>query len=595
MNTKNLILSFISLFCLTQIQAQYNLVLENINKQAILFSIEVKKTAGAEQIIISRGDELRGKGSLSSSLLHGDYSRKVFEAAVQITIQGFNDFTVDEVSSPAAKEAIKEVYEEVLLTRLPLKALNEERGAGIIQVLNREIELFKMIQTDTSKKNKSCKKAITIRELDELKRLKESTKKIEEKKKNVGEVPINKEASPRGEFNIDSEKETWEIDSTVRLIIKQVSFKISDNFINRITIDGVVTNGISEKEVSIDNMFWSLALKKFDHQTNSVVFNGTRYHFSYGDILLYKATGGGSKSYHVQDAEFALQPFQEKMLLKRGLDQYLGINIFNDYFGLYASNPNSPLSMSFSANIPFNLSQLQRGRHFQKAKITINTAILNNFGGIGGFGKIVKHQPSIDTNSQLPIVDTFMLDHFDLIRFRNFSASGYFTTIGLEAKKLNLTFHIGLGAELYVSRFQYTEVTDSIDIANTYSIVSGAPFVNFVAEYRPDQFFGIDMEARMKYLTMLTSSNAIPQLLESAGLYENGVLNKGAYNEMNFGNRLIFSVEVDLFAHINKKGKSGVFAKVGGELGFNNANIFPMIVLGYSTNLDAYINSVREE
>jgi hypothetical protein len=595
MKMKNLTLLLVSFFYLSQINAQYNLVLNNKDTNPILFSIDIKKTKGAEQIIISRGDRLEEKHS--SGLLYGDYSRTFFETAVQTTIINFSDFTSVEVSYLEAKRAIEVVYEKVLLTRLPLNTLNEERGAGIIKILNREIKLANgRPKYNKSKKNKdttSRKNTLPIEVLQELETLRKFKEWHHEEYEQ--EHPMNRESSPRSEFNANSVNEKWEIDSSLRLVIEQVSFEISDNFITRITIDGIVTDGITSEEVSIDNTIWSLALKKFDHQTNSVSFKDSMYSFSYGAVFLYKATATGSKGYHIQDAEFTLKPFQEKTLLKRGLDQYLGINIFSDYFGLYAPNPNSPLSMSFSANIPLNLYQKRNQRFFQQANVTINTAILNNFGGIGGFGNIIKHEPIIDTSNKSPIVDTFMLDHFDLIRFKNFSVSGYFTTIGLEAKKLNTTFHIGLGAELYVSRFKYTEATDSIDISNEYSIVSAAPFINFIAEYRPDQFFGINMEARVKYLTMLTSSNAIPQLLESAGLYEKNVLNKKGYNEMTFINRLVFTAEMDLFAHINNKGKSGIFARVGGELSINNANIFPMIVLGYSTNLDSYINSIREE
>ena len=143
------------------------------------------------------------------------------------------------------------------------------------------------------------------------------------------------------------------IDSQL-LIIRDVSFRISDNYIYDISIIGYIEG----QEITISNKNWSLSLKNHFQQSVSFWFKNKNLKFCFSDVFRYQHDPStGAYSYYVQDAEFNLKPGEEKVLYKRSLNDYLSINIANDFLGINTGNSNNLITTDFNAILPLNVNQ----------------------------------------------------------------------------------------------------------------------------------------------------------------------------------------------------------------------------------------------
>ena len=92
---------------------------------------------------------------------------------------------------------------------------------------------------------------------------------------------------------------------------------------------------------------------------------------------------------------------------------------------------------------------------------------------------------------------------------------------------------------------------------------------------------------------MFNTNNKNPRVYESAGLYSKDNNQSANYHTMKVKNRFIYSAELNLYAHLSKStGKSGIFGRFAIDFDITK-NVFPRILVGYSTNLDSYIGGLR--
>lgn len=369
-----------------------------------------------------------------------------------------------------------------------------------------------------------------------------------------------------------------------KMIIENISFTISDNYITKIIILGKV-NG---KTVKITNKNWSLSLKKRKGQRNSFQVGDSVYYFCYSqifDYFPYEKTG--AYNFYVKDAEFNLKLGEEKLLFKRSIDEYLGINIASDFLGLNTGNASNLLTTDFNAVLPLNINQFKRIRWLNYASLELGFTVLNGSNGVNNLRDVY-----VVKDSTSEMFNELYVDVFDLVRFQNINLDFHVSLLGYELKALNSIYHIGVGMEFYRSGMRHIIELPGRDSTINFNVFSSSPYLKLLMQYRPDLRIGVDFEYKIRRLTLLNLTNDNPFLHLSDGIDKR---EENTFRELEKNRKFINTFEINLYGKVGNR--AGVFARVGIDaIGFKfDKNIFPRITVGYSTNLNAYVNSVNKD
>lgn len=538
------------LFSLTSV-AQGALVLKDTNDSPVLFNVTIDVSNNQEYVKICR--QIDGKDSCSKSAmpLIGNYDITAFKTLCFTLIKanlaadiksGFesDEMVIDRITS------IYEVWRTNSIQNT-IRYLQSDQPAGVLSLNSEYIRL----------------------------------------------VPKGDDCSCGG-FQQQTQKNSASFLPTAppeepTLKIERVAFTISDNYINKVTIVGQVIIADGNEKVVITNKSWSLSIRSFAGQSITIFKDGDKkYNLCYCDLFRYEPHPvSGAFNFYVQDEEFSLLPGESKVLTKRNLDDYIGINITSDFLGLNSNNANNLLITEFNVVLPLAMSQYKRMRYTPYAAVRLSFAAVD---GINGKNDIL---PVNYTQNR----DTLFVDYFDLLRFQNIKTDLHLGFVGLELKNINSIFHLGGGSEFYRTGLQSKVINSDPggeDEITNFSAFSMVPYLRLTGQYRPDINFGVDLKVDVKNFMTMRFANDAPQILPSNGIYDD--YDKLQFNSIsNWRQRMVYSVELDLFAHIG--GKAGLFSRVGFDVTSPQPgrNIFPRILVGYSTNLDAYINKVQKK
>ena len=219
-------------------------------------------------------------------------------------------------------------------------------------------------------------------------------------------------------------------------------------------------------------------------------------------------------------------------------------------------------------------------RWFNHASVRLGFTVLNGTNGNNDFRDVTR------------LGDSLLIDAFDLLRYQNINLDFYLSIFAAEAKMINTIFHFSGGVDFHRSGLREIAESPGRDTIKEFNVFSSAPYFKILAQYRPDLNFGADLQYEIKSLSLQNNSNDNPFVFLSDGLIKEGEV---VFTSLKKNRQIIHSFELDLYGQVG--GKSGVFARVGIDAtGFSwRDNIFPRITVGYSTNLDSYINSVNKK
>jgi len=560
-----LLILILSFFKTTFLYAQGNFLLQDNSSNDIVFALQIVQSNNQDIIEITR--EGGTPASASSTIpLVGDYKFETYYQICKMVLKAWNDIPAAALDGIELRNQLYQSYETWQIRNVEGKArlLNEDKIAGVLKVKSLSVFLV------DSKKDLKCSD-IANRQGVMIDKIAKAMQQI---------VTLSASGNPIPE----SVREIAEME-VKELEIRDVAFTISDNFIYSITIEGIVDG----QEVTIKNNSWSLSLKDQDGQINAFTIGGVKYYFCYNDIFSYQSyPKTGAHSFYVKDEEFSLKPGEKRFLYKRSLNEYLGINISSDFLGINTDNASNLLTTDFNAILPLNIKQIKRARWVNHASARLLFTVLNGTNGSNGFkdiSSIPKNEPSDP--------DSLFVDVFDLVRFQNVNLDLYLSVLGVEAKGINTIFHLGGGIDFHRSGLRHIVELAGKDSITDFNVLSSAPYLKILAQYRPDLNFGADLQYKLKRFTLLNNSNENPFIFLSDGVNRE---NERQFIPLNGNKKTIHSFELDLYGQVGSR--AGLFARIGVDaIGFNswNDNAFLRITIGYSTNLSAYINDVRKE
>jgi ribosomal protein S18 len=536
-------------------KAQYNLVIQSTKKTNIFLSLNIIEENKAIKLKLygviqtSESDSTKSELKLDSAKFQEskiplyDYENYfTFKNFISNDIINFKELNVDSeyLKTTEYEEQIKNIHSKFLEDKLPLQLFADEKIAGYIEI-NKEAQLKKVEDTNSK-------------------------------------------------YNFDK----YEVTNAI-LKINNVSFTISDNYISKIVINGTVTIDSKEISVQIINNRWSLSLKKFYNQSVSFSINDTWFSVQYKDIFTFKPDEAtGNYNYYVKDDIFILEPGKKHYLITRGLNEYFNVQVFSNF--ITEDNEIDPnfVNTNFNAYLPLNVNQRKLTYWF--SNLSLNLKLLNLTSN-----KESNYQELFIDSISHTDTSFYYLDIFDLVRYQNHHFSSNLSIVAWEIKGLNTFIHLGSGFDVYKSGFKLTKIDSGLDTVNLYDLFSIAPFFKLTARYKPDLFFGADFSLKIKQQYLNNSSNNIPRIIESSGIYHSTYyINNKKFNEISKNiskQRLIYSLEFNLYTHINKAGKNGIFFTFLYDWYTpysSNKSSFCRFYIGYSTNLASYIGSIQK-
>ena len=191
----------------------------------------------------------------------------------------------------------------------------------------------------------------------------------------------------------------------------------------------------------------------------------------------------------------------------------------------------------------------------------------------------------------------FLVNFFDLVRFQNAALDFDLSIISYEMKDANLLFQFGVGANLFRSGVRSVRTKAGRDEVLDYNfLVASTPKWYGRFKYQPDLRFGADLQIEQKYFRpLLLNEESKLLFVDNDPVDEFGAQDFSLEESDSEVTGAYYSFHLNLYGQLGKK--SGVFASFLAELDGlgKGTQIFPRLLIGYSTNIANYVNSLPDK
>lgn len=410
---------------------------------------------------------------------------------------------------------------------------------------------------------------------------------------------------------------------------KAVVIKTFNNFIDMIHVDGFVRVDGRSYLVDFYNSSFSLALKSIYERKHYLAFRipvnvpdpncrGTNSSatstISLGDYKTYLVnitdlvrlnayknhfTFMAKDDSYLIDRDNKIVPYQ-----RRTFYDYLNFTTFLDFLGVVEKTPNSLIQIEGKVRLPLRLvnsrflsSRKKSFRYgsvfFPKVDAYLNAAFINGSQADTRYGTI------FNQSANSASLDSLFIDNFDLIRKNNIRTGIELGVLKSEMKGSNLNLYFDYGIHFDRTSLQYiivnTTAPDEIRQFNAWSWTHG-PIVRF--EYRPDQNLGMDLS--FTYNTrqrLLNSDNDNLRVYEISGpLNKNIPQPPGPLDLIGNYQKANYKIEFNTYFMVNPvRSNGGLYFRLSNYFNYNFSQIFPQVLVGYSTRLSGMVKNLREK
>ncbi|MEX0967380.1 MAG: hypothetical protein WD077_09085 [Bacteroidia bacterium] len=339
------------------------------------------------------------------------------------------------------------------------------------------------------------------------------------------------------------------------------------------------------------NNKWSLTMADFNHDIGFIegveVGKGDSkdtgiVYFSHM-LKLTPDSETGSFSINFTDKEGYLKPLDTLTAIKKSFNEYLAVLVMTSIWG-EENRVNNTIQTDFSLHVPLNSRNIMEAVYlpYLKGSLTL-TNLLND----------TRIENSVDSIDQ-----SLDLEYFELLNYNR----GFFKVqvpIILTEAKMFETRYTALGVlpkwkcinwikwikwiplpleleyNLYLTGLQTKVVSNGEDTLLKSSVFSSSYGANWLFSIRPEQEFGINLRFGRHYL--------VPHSLTSDVLSINYLPERQYWKA---GTEAFFAVG----STDENKRKSGVYFRGDFYFSHDFDKIFPLISVGYSTNLGGYLS-----
>jgi hypothetical protein len=279
---------------------------------------------------------------------------------------------------------------------------------------------------------------------------------------------------------------------------------------------------------------------------------------------------------------------------RREFYDYLTFTTFLDFLGVMERTPNSLIQMEGNLRMPLRLlnSRIRTSYSnvwFPKIDVDLNATFINGSQADTRYGTIYNQSTTPAS------LDTLYIDNFDLVRKYNIRTGFELGIFKRENKSSSINLYMDYGLHFYRTTLRYLllqeEGPDEEQRFNSWSFTHG-PIVR--AEYRPDQNIGADLSFEVNFnQKMLNSDN------DNLYVYEvSGPLNKNhgrtGFEPANARLRHNFKMELNAYFLVNpRRSNGGLYFRMANYFSYNFSQMFPQLMIGYSTRLTGMIKNFR--
>lgn len=289
---------------------------------------------------------------------------------------------------------------------------------------------------------------------------------------------------------------------------------------------------------------------------------------------------------------------------RRSFYDYLSFTSFMDFLGTIEKTPNSLIQLEGRIRLPLKLINSNAFKSKEKKYIYsrvfipkvdayLNAAFIN---GSQGDDRIATIYNQSTNSSQL---DTLYIDNFDLVRRNSIRTGIELGLVKSEMKSYNLNFYLDYGIHFFRTNLVYTIVNttapDEQNRFNTWSWTHG-PIGRF--EYRPDQNIGMDISFAVNFnQRLLNSSNDNLRVFEVKGpVNPNMNYPDEPLKIINRSQRANYKLEFNAYFMTNpSRSNGGLYFRLSNYFNYNFKQLFPQVMVGYSTRLSGMIKNIRSK
>lgn len=393
------------------------------------------------------------------------------------------------------------------------------------------------------------------------------------------------------------------------LSVKKIHVSIFNNRIDKLIVYGYIpkenteyiggTRGNDSTYVVMNNI-WSIPVSDFNNRRERVYFNSqvhkdVRYSFNVGDVLKI-LPHKGKYNYSLQNQEFDIDLSAPKdsaiKIAQKGVSDFFSGFVYSDVLGLSSTTNNSLFIAEARVFIPFHYRSWGVLTFFDNISFYGRATLLGNADGEGRFTQLKEPYKSW-TPDRFDITkeEAPQINSFNLLYNNNFDGGLRFTPLSLEWKGATTFLNIRLGYKFLRTTVNYNLIgLDSVladttgnfnTIESNYATNSFQAFsrmleLDLVARYRPQSNFSADIILGVGWLSERgTNINDL----------ELNVVNQGA---------LFIKTMANLYYKVPEK-KSGIACRFGGYTNTFNKyrRVYPVLKIGYATNLSAFVNKLQ--
>jgi hypothetical protein len=400
-----------------------------------------------------------------------------------------------------------------------------------------------------------------------------------------------------------------------RFYPQKVVARTFNNFIDMLHVEGmVVTESGKRYRVRCYNPNYSIPLKHIYMRNQYVVFTVPeqidpdtskqkqksfwRYMLNVSDLIAVNAHGNHS-TFMVRNEAYALTRTDSiAPYYRRSFYDYLNFTTFLDFLGVMEKTPNSLIQLEGRVRLPLQLTNSKikvfnrssfNNVFLPKIDVYLNAAFVNGSQQDSRFGTIY-NEAAKSTD-----MDSLYIDHFDLVRKYNIHTgieAGFFKK---EWKGSNINMYFDYTMRFWRSTLRYAIIDstalDQQEQFNAWSWTHG-PLLRF--EYRPDLNIGADFSFGADFRQrILNSDNDNLQVFEVKGPINRNMINKPNVNTISDHHRTNYKLEFNVYYMVNpRRSNGGLYFRVSNYFTYNFKQVFPQILVGYSTRLTGMINNL---
>jgi hypothetical protein len=306
------------------------------------------------------------------------------------------------------------------------------------------------------------------------------------------------------------------------------------------------------------------------------------------------------QTYMIRNGSYLLT--RDKMAapyLRRGFYDYLSITTFLDFLGVVEKTPNSLIQIDGRLRCPLRLMNsrflgsqdyIRPSVFFPKLDAYLNVAFINGSQSDNRYGTILNQSASGSGS------DTLYIDNFDLIRKNNIRTGLELGLLKTELKQSHLNFYLDYGLHFARTSLRYTVVdtqeVDEVNRFNTWSFNHG-PIIRF--EFRPDQPFGADLSFSANVRQqLLNNDNDNLRVFEVKGPLNVNAARSNPILPIRGGEKANYKFEFNAYFMTNPgRSNGGVYFRMSNYFSHDFRQIFPQVLVGYSTRLTGMINNLK--